>query len=88
MANKPCHGNPTKRPANNAQYTMATRWRETAGGQSCWPTACLRRDTGGLGVRRVKAEGVDAIKEGKEERTELQTVSSKKSEGKYMQHVI
>ena len=24
MANKPCHGNPTERPANNAPITMAT----------------------------------------------------------------
>lgn len=47
---------------------MATRWRETAGGQSCWPSACLQRETQGLKQRGrwVKAEGEDAIKEGME----------------------
>lgn len=47
---------------------MATGWRETAGGQSRWPSACLQRDTEGLKQRGrwVKADGEDAIKEGME----------------------
>lgn len=43
MANKPCHGNPTQRPENNALYSMVTWWRETAGGQGYWPLTCLQR---------------------------------------------
>lgn len=59
-ANKPCHGNSTQRPENNALYSMATRWRETAGGQGYWPSTCLQRGQ----VERLKqraAKGQSSI---------------------------